>query len=116
MEHKPYVHYSITFDSVMVATEDLDEGARRLLDVTSYTVLPVAAPIKVLITSADVLHSWAVPSLGVKVDAVPGRINQFMFEVKHVGYFYGQCSELCGGLHGFMPITLHVVSNEEFEN
>jgi cytochrome c oxidase subunit 2 len=69
-----------------------------------------------LITSSDVLHSWAVPSLGVKVDAVPGRLNQFIVEIKRPGVFYGQCSELCGPFHGFMPIVIQAVTMNDFEN
>jgi cytochrome c oxidase subunit 2 len=68
-----------------------------------------------LITSADVLHSWSVPSLGIKVDAVPGRINQFVFEIKYPGRYFGQCSELCGSMHSFMPIVLKVVTVRDFE-
>ena len=90
---KPVVHYSISFDSVMVSTEDLVLGTRRLLETTRPVVLPVSVPIKTLITSADVLHSWAIPSLGIKIDAVPGRINQFVMEIKHPGYYFGQCSD-----------------------
>jgi cytochrome c oxidase subunit 2 len=86
-----------------------------LLETTNPVVLPYSVPIKVLVTSADVLHSWAIPSLGIKVDAVPGRINQFVFEIKRPGYFYGQCSELCGGLHGYMPINIHAVHMDEFK-
>jgi cytochrome c oxidase subunit 2 len=77
-------------------------------------VLPVGVPVKILVTSEDVLHSWSIPNLGIKVDAVPGRINQFVFEIKYPGNFWGQCSELCGASHGFMPITLHAVNEQDF--
>jgi cytochrome c oxidase subunit 2 len=77
--------------------------------------LPVGVPIKVLVTSADVLHSWSLPSLGIKIDAVPGRINQFIFEIKYPGTYKGQCSELCGQMHAFMPIIVKVVTIAEFE-
>jgi len=106
---------SLDFDSVMVSDDDLVTGTHRLLEVDNRLVLPIGVPIRLLITSADVLHSWAVPSLGVKVDAVPGRLNQFIVEIKRPGIFYGQCSELCGPLHGFMPIVIQAVSLEKFE-
>ena len=107
---------SLDFDSVMVSEEDLEVGTHRLLEVDNRLVLPIGVPIRLLITSADVLHSWAVPSLGIKVDAVPGRLNQFIVEIKRPGVFYGQCSELCGPLHGFMPIVIQAVSLSQFEN
>jgi len=115
MKLKSVVHYTIEFDSTMVATEDLNEGDNRLYAVTEPIVLPVGVPIKVLITSADVLHSWSLPAMGIKVDAVPGRINQFIFEAKYPGTFKGQCSELCGTMHAFMPIIAHFVSVKDFE-
>jgi cytochrome c oxidase subunit 2 len=87
-----------------------------LLEVNNRLLLPVGVPIKLIITSSDVLHSWAVPSLGIKVDAIPGRLNQFVVEIKRQGVFYGQCSELCGVLHGFMPIVIQAVSFYTFEN
>jgi len=115
-KYKPVVHYSLKFDSYCVDTEDLfNIGLKRLLETTNPVVLPYSVPIKVLVTSADVLHSWAVPSLGIKIDAVPGRINQFILEIKRPGNFYGQCSELCGGMHGFMPINIQSVSYDEFK-
>jgi len=110
------LQYKYHFDSNMIDSNDLPEGSKRLLTVSKNVVLPIGVPIKVLITSTDVLHSWAIPNLGIKVDAVPGRLNQFIFEIKHLGFFYGQCSELCGPLHGFMPIVIQAVSVEEFEN
>ena len=115
-KYKPVVHYSLVFDSTLVDTDDLTFGFKRLLETTNPVVLPYSVPIKVLVTSADVLHSWAVPSLGIKVDAVPGRLNQFIFEIKGPGYFYGQCSELCGGMHGYMPINIQAVDMDEFKN
>lgn len=114
-KYKPVVHYSLKYDSVAVDTEDLVIGLRRLLETTNPVILPYSVPIKVLVTSADVLHSWAVPSLGIKIDAVPGRINQFIFEIKRPGYFYGQCSELCGGMHGYMPINIQAVNMDDFK-
>ena len=106
---------SLEFDSSLISEEDLVKGTHRLLEVDNRLFLPVGVPVRLLITSSDVLHSWAVPSLGIKVDAVPGRLNQFVVEIKRPGVFYGQCSELCGPFHGFMPIVVQAVSLEKFE-
>lgn len=106
---------SLEFDSNLVSEDDLVKGTHRLLEVDNRLFLPVGVPVRLLITSSDVLHSWAVPSLGIKVDAVPGRLNQFVVEIKRPGVFYGQCSELCGPFHGFMPIVVQAVSLEKFE-
>jgi cytochrome c oxidase subunit 2 len=92
----------LSFDSYMLPSSDLEEGQHRLLEVDNPVVLPVDTHIRVLVTAADVLHSWAVPSLGVKSDAVPGRLNQMSIYIKRQGVYYGQCSELCGVNHGFM--------------
>jgi heme/copper-type cytochrome/quinol oxidase subunit 2 len=97
------------FDSYMIPEEMLQPGDLRLLEVDNSLHLPVGIPIRLLITSADVIHSWAVPSLGVKVDAIPGRLNEVYLLIFREGEFYGQCSELCGVNHGFMPIK--VLSN-----
>jgi cytochrome c oxidase subunit 2 len=105
---------SFNYDSVMINEDDLKEGMHRLLEVNNRLLIPVGVPIRFLITSTDVLHSWSLPSLGLKVDAVPGRLNQFIVEVKRPGIFYGQCSELCGPMHGFMPIVVQAVSFEEY--
>lgn len=105
---------AIAFDSYMVADDDLELGQLRLLEVDNRVVLPVATHIRVLVTSADVLHSWAVPSLGVKCDAVPGRLNQLSLFLQREGIFYGQCSELCGANHGFMPIVVESVSLNDY--
>ena len=105
---------SVAFDSYMVTDEDLKQGQIRLLEVDNPVVLPVKTHIRVLVTSADVLHSWAVPSLGVKIDACPGRLNQVSLFIKREGTFYGQCSELCGINHGFMPIMVDCVSIERY--
>lgn len=86
----------------------------RLLDTDNRLVVPVGAKIKVHLTASDVIHAWAVPALGVKLDAVPGRLNELWFEVDHVGTYYGQCSELCGKDHAFMPIAVEAVSKEDF--
>jgi cytochrome c oxidase subunit 2 len=100
----------------MVATNDLTLGAFRLLEVDNRVVLPVKTHIRLLITAADVLHSWAVPSFGVKVDACPGRLSQASIFIKREGTFYGQCSEICGVNHGFMPIVVKTVSVNMYTN
>ena len=113
---------SLNFDSYMLPTEDLvnldadvkEVGRLRLLEVDNRVVLPVETHIRVVITSADVLHCWAVPSLGVKLDACPGRLNQTSMYIKRVGRFFGQCSEICGVNHGFMPIVVDAVSREDY--
>jgi cytochrome c oxidase subunit 2 len=104
-----------TFDAYLVADEDLQEGQPRLLATDNAVVLPVETDIRVLITATDVLHSWAVPAFGVKTDAVPGRVNETWVRIEQPGMYYGQCSELCGDYHGFMPIMVRAVSKEEFE-
>lgn len=93
---------------------DLSEGARRLLEVDRRLYLPVNVPLRILVTSSDVLHSWAVPELGIKTDAVPGRINDALTLIRRPGVFYGQCSELCGVGHGFMPIVVEAVSYRQW--
>jgi cytochrome c oxidase subunit 2 len=97
---------SLGFDSYMVAEDDLPLGAFRLLEVDQRVYLPIHTHIRILVTSADVLHSWAVPSLGVKMDACPGRLNQIATYITRPGVFYGQCSEICGINHAFMPIVV----------
>jgi len=99
------------FDSYMIPEEMLQPGDLRLLEVDNALHLPVGIPIRLLITSSDVIHSWAVPSLGVKVDAVPGRLNEVYLYIIRKGEFYGQCSELCGVNHGFMPIKVVATKN-----
>ena len=98
----------------MLATDDLEIGQLRLLEVDNRLVLPVGAHVRVLVTGADVLHSFALPSLGVKLDAVPGRLNQTSFMLKRPGLFYGQCSEICGANHSFIPIVIEGVSTERY--
>ena len=98
----------------MIETKDLKENQPRLLTVDHEVVVPVNKVVKVLITANDVLHAWALPSFGVKRDAVPGRINETWFKAEKVGTYYGQCSELCGIKHAFMPITVRVVSEEDY--
>ena len=109
-------HDGITFDSVIVEDDELEEGQPRLLTTDYQLVVPVNKNIKMQITSdpSGVIHSWAVPSLGVKMDAIPGRLNETYFNIKEPGMYYGQCSELCGVGHGFMPISIKAVTEEEF--
>ena len=104
-----------TFDAYMIADEDLQEGQLRLFDVDNRVVLPVETDVRLLTTATDVLHSWAVPALGVKLDAVPGKINETWLRINRPGIYYGQCSELCGAYHGFMPVMIEAVSKEEFD-
>jgi len=98
----------------MIPTSDLKKGDLRLLEVDNRLIVPIQTQVRVLVTAADVLHAFAVPSLGVKVDAVPGRLNQTSFFLKRPGVFYGQCSELCGANHSFMPIVIEAVSLEKY--
>ena len=109
-----YPDENIIFDSYMIETKDLKENQPRLLSVDNEVVVPVNKVVKVLITANDVLHAWALPSFGVKRDAVPGRINETWFKAEKVGTYYGQCSELCGIKHAFMPITVRVVSEADY--
>lgn len=105
---------NIEFDSYIVPSSDLEFGDYRLLEVDHRTVVPYRVNIRILVTAADVLHSWTVPSLGVKADAVPGRLNQLSFFINHAGIFYGQCSEICGANHSFIPIVIEAVNIETF--
>ena len=109
-----YPDENIIFESYMIKEEELKENQPRLLTVDNEVVVPVNKVVKVLITANDVLHAWALPSFGVKRDAVPGRINETWFKAEKVGTYYGQCSELCGIQHAFMPITVRVVTDEEY--
>ena len=105
---------NLTFDAVMIPDEDIRAGQLRLLETDNRLVLPVQTNIRILVTADDVLDSWAVPAFGIKMDAVPGRINETWVRIEHEGVYYGQCSELCGIYHGFMPITVEAVSKEAF--
>jgi cytochrome c oxidase subunit 2 len=107
---------SFGFDSYMQATEDLTMGSLRLLEVDHRVLLPINSHIRLLITSADVLHSWAIPSFGIKVDACPGRLTQASLFIKRTGLYFGQCSEICGVNHGFMPIVVKAVSAELYSS
>jgi cytochrome c oxidase subunit 2 len=109
-----YPDAKIEFDSLMVQQKDLKPGQPRLLTVDNDLVVPVNKTVKVLTTGADVIHSWAVPSFGVKIDAIPGRLNETWFKAEREGMYYGQCSELCGRSHAFMPIVVRVVSEKDY--
>lgn len=109
-----YPDEGIHFDSIMVADADLKPGQPRLLTVNNEVVVPVGKNVVVGLKSNDVIHDWAVPSFGVKLDAVPGRLQQTWFRAEHEGIYYGQCSELCGRNHAFMPIAVRVVSEDEY--
>ena len=116
-EYSDYVNESgesIEFDSYMIPESDLELGQFRLLDVDNKVIVPVDTHIRLIITGADVIHSWAVPSLGIKIDAVPGRLNQTSILAERTGVFYGQCSEICGVWHGFMPIAVEAVSVQDY--
>ena len=113
-EYSDYIEDDLMFDSYMVAEEDLEPGQLRLLEVDRKLWLPTLTHIRILVTAADVLHSWAVPSFGVKMDCIPGRLNKVSLFIKREGVFYGQCSELCGVNHGFMPIAVKAVPIDLF--
>ncbi len=110
-----YPDEGIRFDSIMVAEANLKEGQPRLLTVDNDVVVPVNANVIVGLKSNDVIHDWAVPAFGVKLDAVPGRYQKTWFRAEREGIFYGQCSELCGRNHAFMPIAVRVVSQDEYD-
>ena len=107
-------HGDFYFESYMVQEQDLEEGDLRLLTVDNPLVIPANKNIQILITAGDVLHSWAVPSMGLKTDAVPGRLNETWVNVKEPGIYRGQCSEICGSGHGFMPVVVKVLPEREF--
>jgi heme/copper-type cytochrome/quinol oxidase subunit 2 len=114
---KTYKHNTLNFDSYMIDENDLSiKGSLRLLEVDNRLVIPIKKHIRLLITAADVLHCWAVPSFGVKLDACPGRLNQTSLYLLHSGTSYGQCSEICGINHGFMPIVVDGVDLKTFSN
>ena len=94
--------------------DQLELGQQRLLDVDNKVIVPVDTHIRLIVTGADVIHSWAVPSLGIKIDAVPGRLTQTSILAERPGLFYGQCSEICGVWHGFMPIAVEAVSVQDY--
>jgi len=104
----------IEFDSYITNSNDLEEGHFRLLEVDNRIVLPINIEIRILVSAADVIHSWTVPALGVKADAIPGRLNQIRFILQRPGIFYGQCSEICGANHSFIPIAIESVNTTRF--
>nr|AJD85498.1 cytochrome c oxidase subunit II [Uvarovites inflatus] len=119
--HQWYWSYEYTdfttpyeFDSYMLPYNEMSTNGFRLLDVDNRTILPMNTQIRMLVTAADVLHSWTVPALGVKVDATPGRLNQTSFFMNRPGLYYGQCSEICGANHSFMPIVIESINIKSF--
>jgi cytochrome c oxidase subunit 2 len=110
-----YPDQNISFDANMVQDDSLQPGQPRLLTSDNPVVVPVGAVVRVVATADDVIHSWSVPAFGVKIDAVPGRLNETWFKAEQAGTYYGQCSQLCGINHGFMPIEIHAVPKEEFD-
>ena len=113
-EYGDYTDMEVEFNSYMIPTSELKTGDYRLREVDNRVTLPVNSNVKVLTTSNDVIHCWAVPSLGVKVDSLPGRLNQTAFIAKRPGLFMGACSEICGSEHSFMPIAIEAVSTNLF--
>jgi cytochrome c oxidase subunit 2 len=109
-----YPDSKFEFDSLMVQDKDLKPGQPRLLSVDNEMVVPVNKVIRVEVTGADVIHSFSVPSFGIKIDAIPGRLNETWFKAEREGTYYGQCSQLCGRDHAFMPIAVHVVSQKDY--
>nr|ABM53795.1 cytochrome oxidase subunit II [Archimandrita tessellata] len=106
----------VEFDSYMIPQNELNENDFRLLDVDNRAALPLNTFVRIIITATDVLHSWTVPSLGIKADATPGRLNQTSFLISRPGVFFGQCSEICGANHSFMPIVIESISTNNFIN
>nr|YP_010577096.1 cytochrome c oxidase subunit II [Amphitretus pelagicus]UZN92542.1 cytochrome c oxidase subunit 2 [Amphitretus pelagicus] len=107
---------NIEFDSYMTPLNELSLGSFRLLETDHHLIIPMKTNTRMIISSADVIHSWAIPSLGVKVDAIPGRLNQLNLYSNRPGLFFGQCSEICGANHSFMPITMEIVNLKTFNN
>jgi len=106
----------LEFDSYIIPSNELENRIFRLLDVDNRTIIPFNIHVRILISSADVLHSWTVPSLGVKADAIPGRLNQVKFIRQRPGIFFGQCSEICGANHRFIPIVIEIININSFLN
>nr|YP_010509211.1 cytochrome c oxidase subunit II [Dermacentor albipictus]UXG58672.1 cytochrome c oxidase subunit 2 [Dermacentor albipictus] len=109
-----YSDFNKEFDSFMLSESDMKKASFRLLETDNNLVIPVNTNIKFLISSADVIHSWTIPSLGLKMDAIPGRLNQCFSSSNRPGLYYGQCSEICGANHSFMPISLEITSMKNF--
>lgn len=105
---------NIEFDSYIIPSNELNLGEFRLLETDHHLILPIKTNTRIIVSSTDVIHSWTVPSIGVKVDAIPGRLNQLILYPTKPGLYYGQCSEICGANHSFMPITLEIVNINYF--
>nr|QAY82018.1 cytochrome c oxidase subunit II [Omophoita sp. REN-2018] len=122
MGHQWYWSYEysdfnkIEFDSYMIPINDMNNFNFRLIDVDNRMIIPFETNIRILVTAMDVIHSWTIPSLGVKIDATPGRLNQMSFNINRPGLFFGQCSEICGANHSFMPIVIESISPKIFTN
>nr|QYK91397.1 cytochrome c oxidase subunit II [Haemadipsa tianmushana] len=122
MGHQWYWSYQysdlskIEFDSYMMPTSELNMGDYRLLEVDNRLFVPFNKDIRMIISSSDVIHSWTIPSLGIKVDAIPGRLNQVAMNILFPSVLYGQCSEICGANHSFMPICIEAISTKDFIN
>jgi cytochrome c oxidase subunit II len=106
---------NFTFDANLVQDKDLKPGQLRLLTTDNPVVVPAGQTVRIQMTSTDVIHSWAIPSFGVKMDAEPGHLNESWFKVNDPGIYYGQCSELCGNGHGFMPIMVQALSKADYD-
>lgn len=113
-EYSDFPH--IEFDSYIIPTNESENNNFRLLDVDNRIIIPINIQIRILITAIDVLHSWTIPSLGIKVDATPGRLNQTNFIINRPGLYYGQCSEICGANHSFIPIVIERINIKYFIN
>jgi len=114
-EYSDYVAgKALAFDSFIIPESDLQTGDFRLLEVDNQLVVPAKSHIRVIVTAADVIHCWAIPSLGVKLDAIPGRLNQTSFLASRNGIFYGHCNEICGVNHAFMPIVIKAVDISDY--
>jgi len=107
---------NIEIDSYIIQSNDLNKGEYRLLEVDNRIALPIIIDIRILVTAADVIHAWTVPAFGIKVDAVPGRLNQLGVKINQPGVFYGQCSEICGANHSFIPIAIESINLNSFIN
>ena len=110
-----YPDQQIAFDSNMIAESDLQEGQLRLLDVDNRLVVPVGKKVQVLVTTSDVMHSFFIPSFGVQIYGTPGRINETWFQVEKAGVYYGQCNQICGLNHSFMPIVVQAMEQAEYD-
>jgi cytochrome c oxidase subunit 2 len=111
-----YPDQDIAFDSVLIPDEEIGPGQLRLLEVDNRVVVPIDTTVRLIVTASDVIHSWAMPAFGVKIDAIPGRLNEIWFRAEREGVYFGQCSELCGSGHGYMPIAVEVVSKDAFND